>query len=151
MRSFTRPCGSADTTSPPPQKVCPAADIFDAYAQASGLDVVALHRVFRCSYAAAVIRLGEVMGRQPLFVVLYERDEAGDPADWPERTALDTLRAKVVKRTAGFVPPASPPALRLPGRDSPQVQARSPRLPGLAGGAKRQARVRRGGRYRRGR
>ena len=84
------------------------ADIFGAYAQASGLDVVALHGVFRCSYAAAAIRLGEVMGRQPLFVVLYESAEAVDPADWPERTALDTLRAKVVKRTQGFVPPTSP-------------------------------------------
>ena len=83
-------------------------DIFDVYARASGLDVVALHGVFRCSYAAAAIRLGEVMDRQPLFVALYERDEAGDPADWPEQSALDTLRAKVVKRTAGFVPPASP-------------------------------------------
>ena len=69
------------------------ADIFDAYARASGLDVVALHGVFRCSYAAAAIRLGEVMDRQPLFVLLYERDEAGDPADWPERTETHSLRA----------------------------------------------------------
>ena len=104
---------------PPERKVCPGADrfaaaalmpadIFDAYARASGLDVAALHRVFRCSYAAAAIRLGEVMDRQPLFVALYERDEAGDPADWPERTEPPALRAKVVKRTAGFTPPASP-------------------------------------------
>ena len=84
------------------------ADIFDAYARASGLDVVALHRVFRCSYASAAIRLGEVMDRQPLFVALYERDDAGGPADWPERTELDTLRAKAVKRTAGFTPPSLP-------------------------------------------
>ena len=84
------------------------ADIFDAYALTSGLDVAALHGVFRCSYAAAAIRLGEVMDRQPLFVALYERDDAGDPADWPEQSALNTLRAKVVKRTAGFTPPASP-------------------------------------------
>ena len=84
------------------------ADIFEAYAQAGGLDVVALHGVFRCSYAAAAIRLGEVMDCQPLFVALYERDEAGDPADWPEQSALDSLRAKVVTRTAGFTPPASP-------------------------------------------
>ena len=104
---------------PPERKVCLAADrfaaavlmppdIFDAYARASGLDVVALHGVFRCSYAAAAIRLGEVMDRQPLFVALYEREEAGDPADWPEGTEPYTLRAKVVKRTAGFAPPASP-------------------------------------------
>ena len=84
------------------------ADIFDAYALASGLDVVALHSVFRCSYASAAIRLGEVMDRQPLFVALYERGEAGDPADWPEGTAPHSLRAKVVKRTAGFTPPDSP-------------------------------------------
>ena len=83
------------------------ADIFDAYARASGLDVAALHGVFRCSYAAA-IRLGEVMDRQPLFVALCERDEAGDPADWPEGNEPHSLRAKVVKRTAGFIPPASP-------------------------------------------
>ena len=84
------------------------ADIFDAYARASGLDVVALRGVFRCSYASAAIRLGEVMDCQRLFVALYERDEAGDPAEWPERTEPHALRAKVVKRTAGFAPPASP-------------------------------------------
>ena len=83
------------------------ADIFDAYARASGLDVAALHGVFRCSYAAAAIRLGEVMDCQPLFVALYERDDAGDPADWPERTEPHALRAKVVKRATGLVPPAS--------------------------------------------
>ena len=103
----------------PGQKVCPdadrfaaavlmPADIFDAYARASGLDVAALQGVFRCSYAAAAIRLGEVMDCQPLFVALYERDEAGDPSDWPEGTEPRALRAKVVKRTAGFTPPASP-------------------------------------------
>ena len=111
--------GKRGHQQPSKRKVCLAADrfaaaalmpadIFDAYARASGLDVVALHGVFRCSYAAAAIRLGEVMDRQPMFVALYERDEAGDPADWPEKSPLDTLRAKVVKRTAGFAPPASP-------------------------------------------
>ena len=104
---------------PPERKVCldadrfaaaalMPADIFDAYARASGLDVAALHGVFRCSYAAAAIRLCEVMDRQPLFVALYERDEAGDPADWPEGTEPHALRAKVVTSTAGFRPPASP-------------------------------------------
>ena len=99
------------------------ADIFDAYARASGLDVVALHGVFRCSYAAAAIRLGEVMDCQPLFVALYEREEAGDPADWPERADPHALRAKVVKRTAGFTPPASPllcgQRVGIPHRNSP--------------------------------
>ena len=84
--------GKLGHQQPSKRKVCLAADrfaaavlmpadIFDAYARASGLDVVALHRVFRCSYASAAIRLGEVMDRQPLFVALYERDETGDPAD----------------------------------------------------------------------
>ena len=126
--------GKRGHEQPSKRKVCLAADrfaaaalmpadIFDAYARASGLDVVALHGVFRCSYAAAAIRLGEVMDGQPLFVALYERDEAGDPADWPERTAPHSLRAKVVKRTAGIVPPASPLLCgcrgRIPHRHKP--------------------------------
>ena len=100
------------------QRVCPEADrfaaavlmppdIFAAYARASGLDVVALHNVFRCAYSSVAIRLGEVMLRQPLFVALYERNEADDPADWPRQTSPDSLRAKVVKRTAGFGTPGS--------------------------------------------
>ena len=126
--------GKRGHEQPSKRKVCLAADrfaaaalmpadIFDAYARASGLDVAALHGVFRCSYAAAAIRLGEVMDRQPLFVALYERDEAGDPADWPEQSALETFRAKVVKRTAGFTPPASPLLCgcrgRIPHRNKP--------------------------------
>ena len=35
----------------------------------------------------------------PLLVVLYEREERGDPAGW---TGPAVLRARVVKRTAGF-------------------------------------------------
>ena len=102
----------------PEQKVCSEADrfaaavlmppeTFAAYAQASGLDVVELHRVFRCSYSAVAIRLGEVLGGQPLAVVLYERKEPGDPADWPAPTRLGDLRVKVVKRTTGFGAPRS--------------------------------------------
>ena len=100
------------------QKVCSEADrfaaavlmppeTFAAYAQASGLDVVELHRVFRCSYSAVAIRLGEVLGGQPLAVVLYEREDDGDPADWPAPTRLGDLRVKVVKRTTGFGAPRS--------------------------------------------
>lgn len=74
-------------------------DIFSAYAQASGLDVVALHDQFGCSYASAALRLAEVVRDPPLMVVLYEHTERGDPAGWMEPPAL---RAKVVRRTAGF-------------------------------------------------
>ena len=80
-------------------------DIFAAYARASGLDVAALHQVFRCSYASAAIRLAEVVRDRPLMVVLYEREERGDPAGWTEPAVL---RAKVVKRTAGLGQPRSP-------------------------------------------
>ncbi len=74
-------------------------DIFLPYAQASGLDVVALHDVFGCAYSSAALRLAEVVRDPPLLVVLYEREERGDPAGWTEPAVL---RARVVKRTEGF-------------------------------------------------
>ena len=74
-------------------------DIFLPYAQASGLDVAALHDVFGCAYSSAALRLAEVVRDPPLLVVLYERTERGDPAGW---TGPAVLRARVVKRTAGF-------------------------------------------------
>ena len=100
----------------PEQKVCSEADrfaaavlmppeTFAAYAQASGLDVVELHRVFGCSYSAAALRLGEVLCAQPLAVILYEREDDGAPATWERPTKLGDLRVTVAKRTAGFVPP----------------------------------------------
>ena len=74
-------------------------DIFLPYAQASGLDVAALHEVFGCAYSSAALRLAEVMRDPPMLVVLYERVERGDPAGW---TGPALLSARVVKRTAGF-------------------------------------------------
>ena len=102
----------------PEQKVCPQADrfaaavlmppeTFAAYARASGLDLVALHRVFRCAYAAVAIRLAEAVDRQPLLAVLYERREQGDPSHWPVPTRLEDLRVTVVRRTAGLGAPRS--------------------------------------------
>ncbi|MYC35701.1 MAG: hypothetical protein F4X66_02125 [Chloroflexi bacterium] len=74
-------------------------DIFLPYAQASGLDVAALHDVFGCAYSSAALRLAEVVRDPPLMVVLYEREERGDPEGW---TRPPGLAARVVKRTAGF-------------------------------------------------
>ena len=96
----------------PDRWVCPQADrfaaaalmqpdIFIPYARASGLDVAVLHDQFGCSYASAALRLAEVLRDQPLMVVLYEREERGDPAGWTEPPVLEV---KVVKRTAGFRP-----------------------------------------------
>ena len=76
-------------------------DLFLPYAQASGLDVAALHDVFGCAYSSAAIRLAEVVRDLPFMVVLYEREERGDPAGW---SGPAVLRARVVKRTAGFGP-----------------------------------------------
>ena len=50
------------------------------------------------------MRLAEVVRDRPLMVVLYEREERGDPAGWTEPAVL---RATVVKRTAGFAAPRS--------------------------------------------
>ena len=101
---------------PPCWKVCREADRFAAavlmqpeiflpYAQASGLDVAALHDQFGCAYSSVALRLAELVRDTPLLVVLYEREERGDPEGWTEPP---TLRAGVVKRTAGFGARRSP-------------------------------------------
>ena len=103
--------------SPPERRVCREADRFAAavlmqpeaftlFAEASGFDVLALQRQYRCSYAAVTIRLAEVIRAQPLMAVLYEREEKGDPAGWTEPPAL---WATVARRTRGFGTPVSFP------------------------------------------
>ena len=75
-------------------------DLFLPYAQASGLDVAALHDAFGCAYSSAALRLAEVVRDPPLLVILYEREERGTTRrTGPGRRVL---RARVVKRTAGF-------------------------------------------------
>ncbi|MXZ90469.1 MAG: ImmA/IrrE family metallo-endopeptidase [Chloroflexi bacterium] len=82
-------------------------DLFVSCARASGLDVVALRELFNCSYASVALRIVEVVRHLPLMVVLYERDERGDPTRWPSPTRLRDLKVKVVKRTTGFAPSGS--------------------------------------------
>ena len=105
---------SGDT---PDRKVCREADRFAAavlmqpeafasMAEASGFDVLALQRQYRCSYASVTIRLAEVIREQPLMAVLYEREEKGDPAGW---TGTPALRATVARRTRGFGTPTTFP------------------------------------------
>ena len=77
-------------------------NIFAPCAEASGLDVVALHGRFGSSYVSAALRLAEVVRDPPLMVVLYGHSERGDPALWPAGDDLARLRAKVVRRTRGF-------------------------------------------------
>ena len=103
--------------APPERRVCREADRFaaaalmqpDAFAllaERSGLDVPALQRSFRCSYASVAIRLAEVVRTPPLMAVLYERQENGDPAGWTDSSAL---RATVTRRTRGFGTPTVSP------------------------------------------
>ena len=78
--------------------------VFLVMARASGLDVLVLQRMYRCSYASVAIRLDEGVRHPPLMVVLYENTERGDPAGW-KRTP--SLMATVVRRTRGMGNPAS--------------------------------------------
>ncbi len=103
------------TGSPLNRSVCREADRFAAavlmqpgtfsrMAEESGLDVLALQRAYRCSYASVTLRLAEVMSDIPLMTILYERDERGKPEGWTEPPEL---RATVVRRTRGFGTPRS--------------------------------------------
>ena len=135
--------------SKPSREVCPEADrfaaavmmppeTFAAYAQASGLDVPALQRLFRCSYLSVARRLGEVIRNQPLLAVLYER-RGRDPEAWPERPSPGEFRATAVVRTPGFGERHSPllcghrVRVPLPGRPpSPGSLAEKVIVTGLA-------------------
>ena len=118
--------------SKPPREICPEADrfaaavmmppeTFAACAQAAGLDVLALQRMFHCAYLSVTRRLGEVMRNQPLLAVLYER-RGSNPEAWPERAFPREFRASAVVRTPGFGERSSPllcgsrGRVALPGR-----------------------------------
>ena len=101
------------SASPPPRTVCVEANRFAAavmlqpetfslFARASGYDAVALQKQYGCSYATTTLRLAEVMRRQPLMAVLYEREEEGEIAAWDEEPLPSRFKASVVTRTPGF-------------------------------------------------
>ena len=105
------------TGSPLKRMVCRQADRFAAsvlmqpegfslMAEASGLDVLALQRAYRCSYSSVTLRLAETIRNTPLMTVLYERgrDDGLDPEGWTDPPAL---RATIVRRTRGFGTPCS--------------------------------------------
>lgn len=134
----------------PSREVCPEADrfaaavmmppeTFAACAQASGLDVPALQRLFRCAYLSVTRRMGEAMRRQPLLAVLYER-RGRNPEAWPESTSPREFRATAVVRTPGFGERSSPLLCGsrgrgpLPGRPpSPGSLAERVIVTGMAG------------------
>ena len=105
------------TGTPLRRSVCRQADRFAAavlmqpgtfslMAEASGLDVLALQRAYRCSYASVTLRLAETVRNTPLMTVLYERhrDDGLDPEGWVEPP---DLWATIVRRTQGFGTPHS--------------------------------------------
>ena len=75
---------------------------FEAFAMATGLDVIALKGQFQCSYASVALRLGEVLSRLPLLAVLYQRKEQGEPSSWCPAPEASDFKASVVVRTPGF-------------------------------------------------
>ena len=104
-----------ESGSPLNRRVCREADRFAAavlmqpetfslMVEASGLDVLALQRAYRCSYASVTLRLSETVRKPPFMTVLYGRDESGDPTGWTEPPEL---RATIVRRTRGFGAPDS--------------------------------------------
>ncbi len=122
------------------RKVCRPADRFAAavlmqperfslMAEASGLDVLALQRTYRCSYSSVTLRLAEVVSEFPLMTVLYERhrDDGQDPEGWTEPP---DLRATVVRRTRGFGSPDS--ALLCGRRGGVPIRGRRPSPGSLA-------------------
>lgn len=105
--------GDMEFDTPPPRIVCAEANRFAAaallqpntfslFARATGFDVPALQKQYGCSYATAALRLAEVMRRQPLMAVLYEREEKGDIPGWDTQPPPSRFKATVVARTPGF-------------------------------------------------
>lgn len=143
------------SNSKPPREVCPEADrfaaavmmmppeTFPAYAQASGLDVPALQRLFRCACLSVTRRLGETMRHQPLLAVLYER-RGRNPEVWQEPAGPGEFRATAVVRTPGFGERPSPLLCGLRGRVPLPGRPPVPRLAGRARDHHQHGGVRRG-------
>ena len=103
----------SDPDPEPAKEVCRNADLFAAsvlmqpavfapFAKASGFDIIALRSEFRCSYASVTLRLAEVMRRQPLLGVLYEREEPVEPSQWAKQPEPRQFKAEIVSRTPDF-------------------------------------------------
>ncbi len=94
--------------------------VFSLFAEATGLDVVALQRAYGRAYSSLTIRLAEVMRQQPLLAVLYERMDAEEPSLWREPPLPGQFRAAIVVRTPGY-------RLRLQRRPLSQLRGLLPR------------------------
>ena len=77
-------------------------EMFALCAETTGMDVVALQRFYRRSYASVALRLVEVMHPQALLVAIYERQEDGDPVDWQEPVRPESFSVSLSTRTPPF-------------------------------------------------
>ncbi|MCH9037499.1 MAG: hypothetical protein IH860_09330, partial [Chloroflexi bacterium] len=92
-------------------------EVFGPFAQSTGLDVVALQKMYRRSYASIALRLTEVLPAQPMLVAIYDRRESGDPAGWVEPAGPDSFQVSLATRT---------PRLRVSRRGVPPRPFRYP-------------------------
>ncbi|MDO8751702.1 MAG: hypothetical protein Q7K03_11280 [Dehalococcoidia bacterium] len=105
-------------------------EVFALFAQAAGLDVVALQHMYRRAYASVALRLVEVMHQQPMLVAVYDRCEEGEPSTWKDANDASVFRVGVAVRTRGFsvIPkghrhsPSACPRQMVPRRHAPVLQ-----------------------------
>ena len=101
--------------------------LFGPFAEAVGLDVVALQRRYGRAYSSLTIRLAEVMQHQPLLAVLYERKEEGDPRRWTSPARAGRLQGHGRRADARVqAEDAEEAAVVLAGPASPQGALRPP-------------------------
>ena len=105
-------------------------EVFSLMAEASGLDVLALQRGYRCSYASVTLRLAETVRKPPLMTILYER-KRGEGKEHEIWTGPPELCATIVRRTRGFGPPDS--RLLCGSRGGVPLRGRRPSPGSLAG------------------
>ena len=123
-------------------------DIFAPYAEASGLDVIALQRRFRCSYASVGLRLAEVVQHRPPDGRALRAEGQGRPfrLDRAGRSASGSGKKDAAVRDAPL-----PAVERLAGRDASRRKGPSCRVSCGAGGRDQRFALWRGRRRRRGR
>lgn len=76
-------------------------DRFTQFAETSGLDVIALRKVYGRAYSSVTMRLAEVMRNQPLMAILYEREDRNEH-HFRTTATVANFRSSVVTRTPGF-------------------------------------------------
>ena len=130
-RAFARVCREAGRFA---AAVLMQQEPFEAFAMATGLDVIALKEQFQCSYKSVAMRLGEVLSDLPLLAVLYERREQGDPSSWLPGPRGERFQGLGGGADARVWYPELTDALRREGWHAPVGQRAVHRFDGRPGG-----------------